>query len=216
MDDAYNFLKLRGLVGNHCTVKSPPSVNEQNNLKFETSSIPLASEHGTANIDSGSKGVTGHDGAQQLSSMRLLVWSTSDEAGLRRTINAYRNHAFDSSYSERDGYFDCLAYTLSSKRTLFPWRSFAIANSINDLRRNLENKMSKPIRSSHDSMGLGFVFSGQGAAWPAMGRGLSIYPEFRSSLQAAEKYFRSLGSNLAVIGKIGCKFTDISQLTRYR
>lgn len=47
---------------------------------------------------------------------------------------------------------------------------------------------------------LGFVFTGQGAQWSAMGRELMAYPIFNESINQASEYFKSLGSDWDLLG----------------
>lgn len=59
---------------------------------------------------------------------------------------------------------------------------------------------SKAVKSIK-SPSIGFVFTGQGAQWFAMGRELMIYDVFRINIEGADKYLRDLGSSWSLIGK---------------
>jgi acyl transferase domain-containing protein len=49
---------------------------------------------------------------------------------------------------------------------------------------------------------IGFVFTGQGAQWNAMGRELyEQYPVFASTLNACDKCLESFGASFSVIGE---------------
>ena len=59
----------------------------------------------------------------------------------------------------------------------------------------------KPTRSGEPAR-LGFVFTGQGAQWFAMGRELlDAYPTFRATLLEAERYLIELGATWSLTGK---------------
>ncbi|KAL9125409.1 MAG: hypothetical protein Q9217_005385 [Psora testacea] len=131
----------------------------------------------------------------------LLVWSASDEAGLRRLATSYREHDFGSHNMKHPGSLCELAYTLGSKREHFPWKSFLIADSIDGMLRKLNEGMSKPIRATKTTR-LGFIFSGQGTAWHGMGRELLANPTFKTSLQTSGKYLQTLGSSIQILEQL--------------
>ncbi|GFF95380.1 hypothetical protein CNMCM8927_008449 [Aspergillus lentulus] len=94
----------------------------------------------------------------------LLVFSANDEKALDAQAAALDRHLSDPAVkvSLRD-----LAYTLSERRSRHYHRAFAITSSTTlDLRTLNRGHISgqKPR--------IGFVFTGQGAQWPTMGRGL--------------------------------------------
>ncbi|KAL9121038.1 MAG: hypothetical protein Q9187_002404 [Circinaria calcarea] len=179
LDDAYHYLKLRKLNGRHCTVQRPPCPEDTLSLNLGTSDPCSLSEY-DSHKTKGTEEATGR------SQPRLLIWSTSDEAGLKRLIDVYHEHTLKIPLSHENTYLDRLAYTLSSKRNTFPWKSFAVINSLSHLQENLG----------------GFVFSGQGAAWRGMGRELLAFSSFRRSLQNAEKYLKKLGSRISIIDEL--------------
>ena len=104
------------------------------------------------------------------------------------------------SASEEESYLNNLAYTLSGKRSSLPWKSFIMGASVKDLQENLLTNLSKPVRSS-TGPNLAFVFTGQGAQWHAMGRELSAYPVYESSLQRFDSVLKSLRCEWSLIGK---------------
>lgn len=78
---------------------------------------------------------------------------------------------------------------------MFPWRSYTLAKSFAELIENLSNDhgVPKSVRVK-TSPKIGFVFTGQGAQWYAMGRELMVYPVFRRSIEAATAYLKNLGA----------------------
>ncbi len=119
----------------------------------------------------------------------LLVWSARDEAALRRMLSAYdiyyQTLQKDSKEVER------LALTLSERRSVMRWRSFAVVDSgtnaspglpLNDGQRSL----AQPTSS--------FIFTGQGAQYFNMGMELLAYSVFHDTIKRAGEVFRELGA----------------------
>jgi len=106
----------------------------------------------------------------------VFPFSAFDEAGLARNMESIANHygslSKPSSVDERHLLQD-LAHTLAAKRTNFPWRSYVLASSLEELMTSLSKASSaaKPVRT-RAVPNIGFVFTGQGAQWHAMGREL--------------------------------------------
>ena len=182
IDDAYNYLRLRGLEGRHRTVRDPSS----------------ARPHEIPTITSSIHGVPQGKDRQP----RLLVWSAPEETALERVLSVHKEHYRNLQPSLQDaGYLADLSYTLNTKRDLGLWRAYGIAASIEDLAGPMWADISKPIRSASD-VRVGFVFTGQGAQWPCMGVELMIFKTFARSLSEAEALFSRLGSTWRLIGKL--------------
>lgn len=133
-----------------------------------------------------------------------MVWSTADKTGVDRIIAAYQDwHTADrqQSATDKDSFLADLAYTLDSRRSLLPWRSFALLRYSADL-NDLGSRLSRPVRASDREMRLGFVFTGQGAQWFAMGRELMVYDSFHAELESAGSYLKTLGCPWNVKGNI--------------
>ncbi|PGH23855.1 hypothetical protein AJ80_02103 [Polytolypa hystricis UAMH7299] len=184
IEDAYNHLLVNGLRGNHSTSEKPPVITDVEKNKL----VALPCWHVIMNF------------MGQKRKPRLLVWSAADGDGLSRLEAIYSNRfAHVSPGPDTTKYLDNLSYTLAARRSLLSWRAFAIVDDIQSL--NAPGFMSKPIRSS-ESPRLGFVFSGQGAQWFAMGRELFDYPVFKNSLEEANLYLHGLGCRWSVLDEL--------------
>ncbi|KAI3394363.1 hypothetical protein diail_2874 [Diaporthe ilicicola] len=176
LEDAASYLSRTGLSGKH-----------------RTNSQPKALTNGYTN------------GTHSEATPKLFVVSSNDKEGVSRNVE--RLTSYLSTASSKPGFLDNLAYTLATKRSVLPWKSFAIASSLEQLTENLSpSALSTPLRSSstYDPR-LAFLFTGQGAQWNAMGRGLSIYPAFQASMDASEKMLRS---------DFGCRWSLSEELSK--
>jgi acyl transferase domain-containing protein len=153
---------------------------------------------------------------------KLLVWSAADKGGIQRIVDAYRDWW---SGTKPDSGLRCdkqadfelladLAFTLGNHRSHLLWRSWAVVDSPTQL-SNLQEHVSAPTRSSPDTPPrLGFVFTGQGAQWFAMGRELMRFDSFRAELIRAGCYLEGLGCSWSVMGKYRSRLPLLPTLTR--
>ncbi len=198
---------LRGISGNHRTVERPRV--EENNLVTPklANAYPLANANyqSSNNSHQSKDNHASFENSSSPAALKLLVWSSADEAGIKRLASAYHDHLSSLPISVN---FDCekylqdLTYTLGTKRSRLPWKSYLISESIQDLKNQFLKNLPNPMRSSGTVLNIGFVFTGQGAQWPAMGRDMIFkYPIFETNLREADKHLRSLGCQWSLIGK---------------
>ncbi|KAI1777435.1 putative polyketide synthase [Hypoxylon cercidicola] len=181
IDDAYHYLSLRHLSGKHNTLPFPPQI-------LPDGTITTSSHNGVNDF---------HDHHVP----KLLVWSSSDRNGLTRVSQAYESHTTEESKKNHSSFLDNLAYTLDSHRSHFQWRSFAIVESPAEL-GSLQSRMSSPVQVSSIPPCIGYIFTGQGAQWFAMGRELILYPSFAAGLDQASHYLQGLGCQWSIIDEL--------------
>ncbi|RAK74480.1 lovastatin nonaketide synthase [Aspergillus fijiensis CBS 313.89] len=86
-----------------------------------------------------------------------------------------------------------LAHSLTTRRTLHDERSFAVGASAADIRTQLSEGLPAWTKVRREPLRLGFVFTGQGAQWHAMGRQLlEQCPFFRHTLERADRVLATL------------------------
>ena len=131
---------------------------------------------------------------------KVYVLSAKDEHAAKAMVSNLRDHLENVTDSAK--YQNDLAYTLGERRSAFPWVAATSASSIPELIRLIDAGKMKPKRRG-DVPRIGFVFTGQGAQWWAMGRELiSAYPVFRETLHEADKYLREFGAPWSLIEEL--------------
>ncbi|KAM0165973.1 hypothetical protein ACHAQE_002074 [Botrytis cinerea] len=217
IEDAYHFLKRRGLHGNHVTAPSPADFDGLRTLPKPSVLLQAGKSrnnglyNGAANVkdDSTTYGVNG------VAMPHFLLWSSADKAGLERLGSAYssyfRERKMALAEENAQSYLGCLANTLLNRRSSLPWKSFAVVNSIEEL-NEISSILSIPIRTK-DAPRLGYIFTGQGAQFAEMGVGLLIYPVFEKSLEASEKYLTDFGCQWLLRDELK-KAKDVSNVNK--
>ena len=94
----------------------------------------------------------------------LLALSANDEKSLQAQLSTLDRHLSDPAVSVK---LRNLAYTLSEKRSRHYHRGYLVANGTDlDLQAFAHNNIRE------ETPKIGFIFTGQGAQWPEMGRDL--------------------------------------------
>ena len=132
---------------------------------------------------------------------RIFKLSGKDEGTTKKMISQLREHLMSSEEDEKKLLWE-LAYTLGQRRSTFAWSIAITARTKKDLIEALEPANATPVKSDGKPR-LGFVFTGQGAQWHAMGRELiAAYPVFRDSVYEADRCLKELGGTWSVIGML--------------
>lgn len=95
-----------------------------------------------------------------------------------------------SSYADEQ-MLRSVAYTLSNRRSIMPWRLAYVAENTEELLQALKLRQSPPSLASAPQTV--FVFSGQGAQWAGMGVELLDNPCFSESFSASQAALHELG-----------------------
>ncbi|KAI4710994.1 Type I Iterative PKS [Alternaria sp. Ai002NY15] len=194
LEDAASFLSRHGLKGRHAT--TPPLPSPGSVRVAELSDSPSSSAS-TVETTSGDCSDNTSDVSSEIlrdlhPTSRLFVLSSNDQEGVKRNAERLQDYLALKT-STVPSFLNDLAFTLSSKRTALPWKSYSVASSVSGLREKLTS-LAPVVRSSTSAIPrIAFVFTGQGAQWHAMGRGLSSYKAFAESMQKSEAMLKSFG-----------------------
>ncbi len=225
MDDAFHYLRERGLKANHISISSvsqmaasiimpPENFVSSSKCPVDGSDVaescssrnsvdtPETSDNSTSRVDSDSKaaGLAMPCWPSQVDAYpKLLIWTAGDEKALDRVVLGYNE--FCRSLSRVHGRnLDLLAYTLAQRRTLMPWRSYAVVERFHGTDSLLST--SKAVRASSSPSDIAAVFTGQGAQYVKMGLDLMHYENFQVTLQQIDETYKSLGSPWSLFGML--------------
>jgi acyl transferase domain-containing protein len=197
LEDAASFLSRHNLEGRHATVLHrdyPDSVHEVTRFSDSAGSSPSipAFEPSSGKLSEAASDLSSEILSDWYPTPKLFVVSANDQEGVKRNFDRIQSYLALKTCAA-PSFLSDLALTLDTKRTTLPWKSYVVATSLADLREQLPN-FAPPVRSSSSAIPrVAFVFTGQGAQWHAMGKGLSIFTTFAKSLQRSETILKSLG-----------------------
>ncbi|KAL3469565.1 acyl transferase/acyl hydrolase/lysophospholipase [Aspergillus californicus] len=141
---------------------------------------------------------------------RIFVFTGPDETSVTGQTHWLQQRIRESGDDGSDEWVNNLAYTMNGTHAHHSCRAALIAASSANLMDKLNTGFK--IHNAHERPIVGFVFTGQGAQWPGMGKELlEAYPIFRKSMEQVDEYLRPIGASFSVIDEI-LKPSDISYL----
>ncbi|KAL7914426.1 hypothetical protein GGI35DRAFT_490696 [Trichoderma velutinum] len=139
---------------------------------------PHGLTNGSANGTSNGTNGKHHDAKPE-----LFVFSANHKDSLTKVVENAEEH-----YSQHKPPLRDMAYTLGARRKHLPFRTFAIADGKSPF--DIFPPSSKKTQSSPPPV---YVFTGQGAQWPQMGKELmEDYDSFFRDIQAMDKTLQNL------------------------
>ncbi|KAH7364106.1 BcPKS8, polyketide synthase [Rhexocercosporidium sp. MPI-PUGE-AT-0058] len=137
-----------------------------------------------------------------LQSRKLFVLSANDKTALEammKNMGIYLEQRPEIFQSEL---MSNVAYTLGQRRSFMQWRVAIPTPTSFELIETLNSGKATPTRQT-ESPRLGFIFTGQGAQWNAMGRELyEHYPIFQATIDACEECLVSFGAPFSLIKEL--------------
>lgn len=209
LDDAYHYLKSRGLTGNHNTTV----MHEGSGTSTPNSTPSNGSTDSAVSLSSPFERIDAQDPLSTFSfpfekltktTPKLLVFSSHEQSGVARTTELLATYLKEKlEKTEPESHAQILsqfAYSIGPRRSVLPWKTFAIAGSLEES-TTVITETPKPIRSSKAAK-IGFVFTGQGAQHYAMGRELWVYPLYAAAVRAADAHLTSIGCSWSVVEEL--------------
>ena len=136
----------------------------------------------------------------------VYVLSGKDEVSSKAMITNLGTYLKSRPAGDSQQLMQNLAYTLGEKRSTFSWVAAASASSLEDLLTKVDGGELVPKHSSGVPR-LGFVFTGQGAQWHAMGRELvDVYPVFKESIWEADRILTEFEAEWSLKGKLSLMY----------
>lgn len=210
IDDALSYLSARGIEGFYR--KSLSGLTQSANEHNHHNGHPL---NGYANgqlngqfndqlysqLNGHLNGQLNKESTQSRSFTRIFTLRAFDEvAGKQQGLNLAEFLKKRPQVSDVT-FMDDLAFALNERRSNFQWKATVTASSVNELITGLETDLK--FVKAPKAPNLGFIFTGQGAQWNAMGRELiDTYPIFKQSLVRSNKALSAMGAPWSLLGKI--------------
>ncbi|KAH7629517.1 putative polyketide synthase [Sordaria sp. MPI-SDFR-AT-0083] len=130
-------------------------------------------------------GVLGNSETDKVDKPHMIVLSANDASSLKNNIQSLVDHLNNPRVQLR---LPDLAYTLSARRTRLWHRAFVTTRS-----SKIETNDFTIGKKAENIPKIGFVFTGQGAQWPQMGKQLlEFFPWTRSILEELDTVLQSL------------------------
>lgn len=197
-----------------------PGATMNGNGNANTNGNGALNGHSSLTLTNGNGHTNGHSRRDSDASLavdstrsRVFILSAKDERATKAMADNLKEHLSTLETADENEYLDNLAYTLCHRRSVFPWISTFAGDSIASLVKTLDSGKVKPIkRGTPQPPRLGFVYTGQGAQWWAMGRELiDVYPVFKATLLDCDVQLKKLGAKWSMIGMLSCAPSIISQ-----
>ncbi|PVI01286.1 polyketide synthase [Periconia macrospinosa] len=145
---------------------------------------------------------SGYSSRQPASHLQLFVFSHASGSGIGETASNLAR--FIKNQNKSHSALSSLAFTLS-RRSMLKYRSFVTASTEEELLDGLQKQIvgDKRALTHVATLRVCFVFTGQGAQWPGMGRQLLVSnPIFAKSMYNSEEILLRLGSEWHLVEEL--------------
>ncbi|KAF8858215.1 ketoacyl-synt-domain-containing protein [Acephala macrosclerotiorum] len=133
---------------------------------------------------------------------RLYVLSANDKSSLKKQMNDLTVYLEQRPEVFQNSLLPNLAYTLGQRRSVLSYKVAIPARNSSKLIPALAGSDTVLSRATKEPK-IGFVFTGQGAQWHAMGRELlDAYPVFASTMEKIDRYLADIGADFSVIDEL--------------
>jgi len=134
---------------------------------------------------------------------RLFVVTANDKSSAEKTMQNLGIYLEQRPEVFQNDLLSNLAYTLGQRKSFHPWRIAVSASSSAELVEILSSGKISPVKQDADTPRLGWIFTGQGAQWWAMGRELlHTYPVYAAALKLADSHLTSIGAKFSLLEEL--------------
>ncbi|MBE3042652.1 type I polyketide synthase [Candidatus Bathyarchaeota archaeon] len=201
LEDAEGYLAARGLSGKYRKVYRASrviGVNGTNGVNGSNGTNGTNATNGTNKTNGAANGI--HESNK---TPKLFVLSAFHESMAKEQAARLKSYLKERLVEHAEGQLlEDLSYSLAERRTHHTWRKAIMASSLEELHDYLQPDSSK-FSKAKKTVRLGFVFTGQGAQWYAMGRELmSQYTVFLESLQRSQRFLHKMGAPWSLIDEL--------------
>lgn len=134
---------------------------------------------------------------------RLFILSANDKSSAEKTMQNLGVYLEQRPEVFQNDLLSNLAYTLGQRKSFHPWRIAVSASSSVELVEALSSGKISPTKQDADAPRLGWIFTGQGAQWWAMGRELlHTYPVYAAALKLADLHLTSIGADFSLLEEL--------------
>ncbi|KAF2799537.1 ketoacyl-synt-domain-containing protein [Melanomma pulvis-pyrius CBS 109.77] len=135
--------------------------------------------------------------------MRLFILSANDKASTEKVMQNLGVYLEQRPEVFQNDLLSNLAYTLGQRKSLHPWRIAVTVSSAVDLVEVLSSGKTLPAKQALEEPRIGWIFTGQGAQWCAMGRELyQQYPVYASVIDKADAHLRFIGAEFSLVEEL--------------
>lgn len=151
----------------------------------------------------------GENSSEQATQLRkLFVLSANDKPALESMMQKMGIYLEQRPEIFQNDLMSNVAYTLGQRRSLLQWRVAISAPTSFELIEALNTGKLTPVRET-EAPRVGFIFTGQGAQWNAMGRELyEQYPVFAATIDACDKCLAAFGAPFSLVCEYYCAHSD--------
>ncbi|PQE09076.1 hypothetical protein CJF31_00010496 [Rutstroemia sp. NJR-2017a BVV2] len=144
----------------------------------------------------------------------IFVLSANDEESLRKQMKMLVPYLEQRPEAFQNGLLRDLAYTLGQRHSNLSWKVAILTQASCELIPRLVSSTTTPSRAVNPPKP-GFIFTGQGAQWHAMGRELmELYPIFSSTIFKIDECLNKLQAGFSLLAFV-YGHTDGSCKIRY-
>ncbi|KAF1952134.1 hypothetical protein CC80DRAFT_479691 [Byssothecium circinans] len=134
---------------------------------------------------------------------RLFLISANDKVSTESVMSKLGVYLEQRPEVFQNDLLSNLAYTLGQRKSLHPWRVAITASTAVELVEALSSGKVFPAKQELEALRFGWIFTGQGAQWWAMGRELyQQYPIYADALEKADAHLRSIGAEFSLLEEL--------------